>query len=356
MVIQSCKSGECYTKLANYRNHKVISGYSMNHGSYTVANRIYETRHPLEEEVRFDAAENYVLHLSNLAVLAVEGAKAADFLQGQLTCDVRLVTPSTIQRGALCNLKGRIMALLDVIDWQGYHLVLQKDLIDETKSSLAKAAMLSRLSLQVKTDWHAFGFLINNSSQTLPRLTLPDESGHAATTDDYCCYSLGNNLFLALIRQQRISHYLEGFSTSQQRGPLGWHYLQLLNRHVTIYPETRGLFLAHRIDLHKQGYISFDKGCYKGQEIIARTHYKAKLKHELKVFTVFSNKPPVPGSRLFNEGTQQEIGELVDCCPKSSDCYLIAVSIQFEHAQVVSLENQSETLTLLDALESPKKP
>lgn len=327
----------------------------MNHGTYIIANRSYQARHPLEDEVHFDTAENYVFHLPDLAVLAVKGAKAADFLQGQLTCDVRLITPSTMQRGALCNLKGRIMALLDVIDWQGYHLVLPKDLLDETKNSLTKAAMLSRVTLQVNTDWHAFGFLINNSSETLPRLTLPEESGHAAAAEDYCCYSLGNNLFIALIRQDRISHYLDGFSAPQHRGTLGWHYLQLLNRHVTIYPETRGLFLAHRIDLHKQGYISFDKGCYKGQEIIARTHYKAKLKHELKVFTVYSGRLPVPGSRLFNEGTQQEIGELVDCCPKGSDCYLIAVSIHFEHAQVVTLENQSETLTLLDAWENPKK-
>lgn len=326
----------------------------MSHSPYTIANRIYPTQHPLKEEIYFNPGENYVFHLPNLAVLAVEGAKAADFLQGQVTCDLHKITASTMQRGALCNLKGRIMALLDVISWQGYHLVLQRDLLEETKNSLAKAAMLSRVSLQVNENYHAFGFLINTSSQTLPHFPLPAETGQVTQSPDYCCYFLGHNLFLALIRQDRVSHYLAPFSASQRRGSLGWHYLQLLNRHVTIYPETRGLFLAHRLDLHKQGYISFDKGCYKGQEIIARTHYKAKLKHELQIFTVLSDNPPVVGSRLFAEGTQQEIGELIDFCPKGNDCYLIAVSIHFEHAQVVTLENHEQALTLLEPLENTK--
>jgi folate-binding protein YgfZ len=113
--------------------------------------------------------------------------------------------------------------------------------------------------------------------------------------------------------------------------------LQLKQQRIEIYPESRAVFLPHRLGLHQRDYISFNKGCYKGQEIIARTHYKATLKHELKVFTIQTDATLKSGLRLLAPDSDQEIGELVDYAPIGDGLYLIAASILIDsdkHARI----------------------
>ena len=106
-----------------------------------------------------------------------------------------------------------------------------------------------------------------------------------------------------------------------------WHMARLEHGDIQIYPESRGLFLPHRLGLHNTGYLSFDKGCYKGQEIIARTHYRAKLKHGMKIFTMQTTDTLRPGLRLMTEDGTRELGELVDFCPIDNQTFMLAASM-----------------------------
>lgn len=80
-----------------------------------------------------------------------------------------------------------------------------------------------------------------------------------------------------------------------------------------IYPETSGLFTPHEINLDQLNAISFDKGCYTGQEIIARMHYRGKLKKRMYQAMVETATPPVPGDSLQPEGT-------IVCCTFIDGC------------------------------------
>ncbi|MBA3535140.1 MAG: folate-binding protein YgfZ [Tatlockia sp.] len=319
----------------------------MSFSPFPVNNRLFTTLFALESELQFEAGKNYLFDLTYLAALAVEGERARDFLQGQLSCDLRKVNYSTIRQAAMCNLKGRVLGLMDVLDWEGLHLVLPRDLIPATQISLSKTALLSRVNLK-PTSTQIYGFYLDNPLDLLPvNISIPDEDLGLSANSDACCYRLSPQLFLILINKDQASTLSQPFIANQQlRGSLAWHQLQLKRKAIEIYPQTRGLFLPHRIDLHLSGYLSFDKGCYKGQEIIARTHYRAKIKHRLQLFTMESVEPLNIGAKLFSSSGEIEVGELIDYSPLGRDRYLIAASILLEAPNEVLVEGHSKTLQL----------
>ena len=305
---------------------------------------------PLAQELVYQPNKNYLFDLSYLAGIHVIGDRAEEFLQGQLSCDLREVNEKQIRQGALCNVKGRVLALLDVLHWNhhGLYLILPSDLSHETQTSLAKTAMFSRVTLQPSTNHQLFGFYLQDPSDTIPfQAELPLNAHDVMQQDSYCCYHLGNNFYVFLVENNASKALCDQFiNTSQWRGSLSWHALQLQQKRIDIYPESRGLFLPHRLDLQLSGYISFNKGCYKGQEIIARTHYRAKLKHKMNVFSVHTAEALHSGQKIMSDNGAVEIGELVDYCPLDNDKYLIAASVLFEHPTKVLFKGHQHNVVL----------
>lgn len=301
--------------------------------NYIINARVLTAFLPLEQELTLDSDKNYVFDLSYLTCLDVIGERRMEFLQGQLTCDLQKVHVTQMQQGALCNLKGRILALLDVIEWHGtHHLILPQDLVNETQTSLNKTALFSKVNIQKNAQYKLFGFQLNSYDDHIPfNVKLPLNKYEMIHTDDYCCYALGENLYVFIIKN--TLEMIENL-----RGSLAWHALRLQAHQIEIYPESRGLFLPHRLGLQHSGHLSFNKGCYKGQEIIARTHYRAKLKHEMQLFIINTQAVLRSGLRLLSTDTQSEIGELIDFCPLKEGQYLIAISALFEHENEILIE------------------
>lgn len=285
---------------------------------------------------------NQLFDLSNYALINVHGERAADFLQGQLTCDVRDVTPQIMRKGALCNLKGRILALLDVINWQGYQLILPDNLLTHTLNSLNKTALVSRVRLERNPDCRLFGFYLANPDDWIP-FPLPSNTYDVISNDHYCCYALGDKHYIIAVNNAKAESLI---SKRQMQHANAWHHLRLQQQDSQIYPESRGLFLPHRLDLHKTNGISFDKGCYKGQEIIARTHYLAKRKHELKTFTIHSTEPLSPGQALLHPDTQSEVGELIDFSAITTNHYLIIASLLVNHPDTLIPKGHQQSIFL----------
>jgi folate-binding protein YgfZ len=281
---------------------------------------------------------NQLFNLSHLSSLTVEGEKCLDFLQGQLSCDLRLVTEQKMQKGLICDLKGRILAILDVVKWgQNYQLILPDNLLESTKAILNKPAMLSRVRLNADNKIYIYGLHQKGHFEDFP---LPKYPLEVTQTDSIYCYCLAENVYIILAKEPlRTSLSMFEFSN--------WHQLLLELKRISLYPETKGLFLPHKLDMHLSGYISFDKGCYKGQEIIARMHYKAKLKHSLKFFSITTEEPLKLGQKLLDSKTAMEIGELVDFAPLEGNQYRIAVSILIEHPDVALLEGHINPVELL---------
>jgi folate-binding protein YgfZ len=315
---------------------------------HLINSRALTTFNSLDNELTLNKKNNYLFDLSYMSVINVVGDKARDFLQGQLTCDLRLVSDIQMIEGAQCNLKGRILSLLDIINWNGFKLVLPVDLIESTQTSLIKTAQLSRVSIEKNSDLKIFGFFLQNPNDIIPESTfLPNNLYAQARSSNYCYYHLGNGFYIFIIRADIEHEFCKIFSEHNQLlGSLTWHTLRLYNQQIDIYPESRGLFLPHRLDLHQTQYISFDKCCYKGQEIIARTHYKATLKHELRIYAIKSEQNIYSGQKLLKLADDTELGELIDYSPIGHNHYLIAISILKGGSQSARFEGHNQAISL----------
>lgn len=293
--------------------------------------------------------QNTLFDLPHLSALNLLGEQASEFLQGQISCNVHQVNANTMRQGALCNLKGRVLALPDVLSWHGLKLILPQNLLEQTQKSLAATAMLSRVALEPATQYHLLGFYLHDATQTLPLEGVwPSEKYGVLAHNNACVYYLGDNFYLILAETNQLEAMKAPFlQHNLLQDSKAWHALRIQHGDIQIYPESRGLFLPHRLGLHNTGHLSFNKGCYKGQEIIARTHYRAKLKHAMKICAVEISDMLKPGMRIMTEDGTHEVGELVDFCNiGNSNHVMIAASLLLEYPSVVRFEGHKQTFKL----------
>lgn len=316
--------------------------------TYTLNERPYTLYHSVAEDLRFEPEQTYVFDLAHLGALQVSGDNAAQFLQGQLTCDMAGVTDQQMRPSGLCSLQGRLLALMDVVQWQSLNLIMPQDLLPLTQQSLSKAALFSRVTLKIMPQYSCVGLYIPQRAtpEQVP-VPFPTAIWQVTQNPNIFCYALSEQMFVFLFRDTPYKEsFLEQFSAQQHRGSLAWHYLELQLPRLSIYPNTRGLFLPHRLNLHTTPYLSFSKGCYKGQEIIARTHYRAKLKHSLKLLQITTPHPISAGQKCYATPGQTEIGEIIDYCPLNSEEYLIVLSILTEHPDTIYIEQHPDSLII----------
>lgn len=283
----------------------------------------------LEQLLDLNLKKNYLFDLNHLAVLDLVGEHARDFLQGQVSCDVREVNESIMRQGVLCNLKGRILALLDILAYQGLKLILPEDMLTSTQNVLEKSAALSRVKINPSFQYDIFGFYFQNEADLTPfDSTIHNERCSVIPFEHGCAYSRGQQLLILLIDKSK-SHLITTpfIQNNQYKDALCWHALSLAAGQFELYPETRGLFLPHRLGLHESGHLSFNKGCYKGQEIIARTHYRATLKHTFKIIHTETTLSLQRGMPLLSEDQTTEIGELIDFCRLNDKQVILATSL-----------------------------
>ncbi|MDR3502573.1 MAG: folate-binding protein YgfZ [Legionella sp.] len=316
--------------------------------NHLINHRALTTFGPIETELKLQPEKNYLFDLSYLGILDVVGDKAGEFLQGQLTCDVNSISDIQMIQGAQCNLKGRILTLMDVLDWKGIKLMLPKDLLEATVKSLNKTALLSRVNLKENKELVVLGFYLQNPQDIVPDSHFFPNNLYAFTYGTgYCYFHLGNSFYIFIGESTFAEAVTQRFAEQQQLlGSLTWHSLRLAQRQFEIYPESRGLFLPHRLDLQQTPYLSFNKGCYKGQEIIARMHYKSTLKHQLSIYSIATDEDIYSGQKLVHETNGSELGELVDYSILGTGHYLVAVSALKGIEPVVLLEGHKKTVQL----------
>ncbi len=219
--------------------------------------------------------------LEHLGCIYIYGKDASSFLQGQLTCDVNALSALKAQPTLCCNLQGRIVALFFIMIWQeGYLLILPKNILSSTLKHFKKYAVFSKITFDLNTVQTLMGF------------------SEQAPENAYSCL---NNLFL-------LPNYIPTETTLKHEA---WHYQQMIQGFPDIAPNTQDKFLPLRLQLDKiEGAISFNKGCYLGQEIIARMHFKATQKHS--VFLCETSAQFVPGDILLDKTGEENIGEIID--------------------------------------------
>ncbi len=197
--------------------------------------------------------------------IKISGVDASKFLQGQITIDINDVQPHSFLLAAHCNPQGRVISLFHITRFESdYYLILPTDLSDIAFNAFKKYAVFFKLTM---------------------------------TKENCLPFSLPTNIG------------------------------DIKNGIPQIHAVTSAMFLPHELNLPELNAVNFNKGCYTGQEIIARMHYRGKLKKHLYCATINTHTQPQPGQDVFlkNNNQTELAGNIVNCEKTAENSYFLTL-------------------------------
>lgn len=253
-----------------------------------------------------------VCRLEHLAAVRLTGADAASFLHGQVTSDIEGLAEHGFVAAAYCNPKGRALALLRVIRTgpEEFLLVTSRDLVEPVVKRLRMYVLRAKAVFE-PLDWALFG-LPDDGTASAFFDTLP-ERGEALPTAGGIVVNTGAG----------ANRYVHIAPSGEAPGDVvsdadasAWLGLQAVDGIAEIFADTSETFLPQAINLDLVGAVNYRKGCYPGQEIVARLHYLGRLKQRM-VRVVIRGAVAEPGQVVTSGGTK--IGQVVLCGSSSHE-------------------------------------
>ncbi|MEM9243285.1 MAG: hypothetical protein AAGA27_04415 [Pseudomonadota bacterium] len=243
--------------------------------------------------------KNFITIIDDYTFIRVQGSDAANYLQGQLSCDVSNLINNQAVLGCCCNPKGRVQAVFRLFKYgEDYYLRLSSDIVEQIIARLKQYAIFSKVDISHQAQQFVTVGLAAD------KIITPD-SAHAIIDDThYELYIHHDKQWQALSQNYQIAD------------KKSWKNIEIDNGFPTIYQSTYEKFLPHDLNLDQLGAIDFNKGCYTGQEIIARMHYLAKLKtrcYQLQIENAAETADIAPGTALYAPDNQETVlGHVVD--------------------------------------------
>lgn len=262
--------------------------------------------------------------LSAFNLLRFSGEDARTFLQGQLSSDVNALDGSTAQLSTYSSAKGRVLA--SFLLWQhgdDYYALIAADLAAAICQRLKMFILRSRVVAEVCDTVTLLGLGGATAEAWLAaRQVLPPAPQRlVATPDGVMCVALPGNGWLLVLPAAVRADWLA--TLPQNLLPVdaeAWTLRDILAGIPWVTAATREQFVAQMVNMDALGAISFTKGCYPGQEIVARTRYLGKVKRRL--FRVKLPHAAGIGAVLYSPAVpDQSIGMLVNCARDASGKY-----------------------------------
>jgi len=314
-----------------------------------------------EIEIKNSNTETILADLSKYRLIRVSGDDANSFLQGQLSNDINQVTQNHSQMSVYCSPKGRAMALFRVFNFDNaYFLSLPSDIAETTLKRLKMFIMRSDVTMDdVTDDYFHFGIAgkdATSSIKTALKLTeLPSETDGSSTTNGINLQKLaGNPDRFELIGpfDQAIHLWNELKINCQPVGLSAWN-LQRINAGIPeIHRNSVEAFVPQMLNLQLINTINFQKGCYPGQEIVARTKYLGKLKKRLYLAEIPSADNIEIGTDIYQSGDNaQSVGKVVLAEANSTETTRVLAVLRIATAESETLylgKKEGPSLKLLE--------
>lgn len=245
-----------------------------------------------------------VCDLRPLACLRVAGPDAEEFLQGQVTSDVTELAPGASQYSAWCSPKGRVLAnfLVRRVDLETFELLLPEPLLAPISKRLGRFVLRAKVALddasgasvRIGVGGPAAARLIEAIAGAVPPVL------HSVNLDGGALLHVFGDRFVAIVPPGSAGELWDRLAAgARPAGFPSWKWLTLRAGVPVILPATQDQFIPQALNWDAIGGVSFQKGCYAGQEIVARTQYLGRLK-ERTVLAHTESTLPRPGARLFS--------------------------------------------------------
>jgi folate-binding protein YgfZ len=274
----------------------------------------------------------------SLALLAMEGPDARKFLQGQLTCDVRKLTPSLALLGACTTGQGRVDAVTAVIEREGALLLLvPPDIAEQLLLRFRKMKLGANVRFEI-LPWTVGVLSAEQAAVSLP--DLPPDNGACVTRGDVSAMRHWGQAGDALVVAPAEALNLADDAGAAERT---FHANRIKAGVPQVVRATATQFVPQTLNLDLIAGVAYDKGCYVGQEVVARARRGGVPRRVFGYDAACS--APLPGAPLF--GPSGEVGTVLDAVDTDGGCTLLAV---------VDVERAAAPMTLAPEAGVPVTP
>ena len=284
-----------------------------------------------------------VAHLPHLGVIEASGEDTIRFLNGQLSNDLTQLSPSQARLAAFCSAKGRMQASFVALKRNNGDvlLVCSQDLLAPTLKRLSMFVMRAKTKLRdASADFAVYGLLGQSAAAWGVDATAPwsaTQAGDASAVQLYPAQGLARQLWLAPA------------STPAPAGPAlvlaDWQCSEVLSGVATVSAAVVEAFVPQMLNYESVGGVNFKKGCYPGQEVVARSQFRGTLKRRAYIAQVAPNDlgsdsdaPVAAGQELYSSlDPDQPCGLVVQAARSQQGPWLAIVSMQTSAAEAGEL-------------------
>jgi tRNA-modifying protein YgfZ len=264
------------------------------------------------------ALDAYVLvERSDMSVIAFEGSDAIPFLHAQTTADVMSQGETDWLLGGYCTPKGRLLAVFDL--WrseQDAYMVLPREIASAVARRLSMFVLRSKVRVRdAGSEWTVLGIVGPAGSSALVRAgwSVPPAAGQcsaqgAARLARVAGGRQAHARFVLAVPAAEKENWLGRLGSATGTGAGSWWWSQIDAAVPAVFAPTQELFVPQALNLEVLGGVSFRKGCYPGQEIVARSQYLGKLRRRMGLAHADGIGS---GADLFHDASREPIGRIV---------------------------------------------
>lgn len=274
-----------------------------------------------ERERRIPPQGDIICDLSHIGLIRVQGDDAAEFLQNQLTNDISLVTENKAQLSAWCNPKGRVIVTFLINQYAGaYYLSLSADLVEPVLKKLRMYVLRSKVELEDVTGKVVhFGTAGSHLEEDWDHCCdgeLPQEDYDVATVmGDISMVKLPGGVarykvFGPVDSSIRLWNKLNVRAAPVSGG--SWEYLNIAAGLPMVTAASSEAWIPQMLNLQLIGGVSFKKGCFPGQEVVARLKYLGKNKRRVYRLHFATDQAPAVGELVVTNGADGEVGKILN--------------------------------------------
>jgi folate-binding protein YgfZ len=286
-----------------------------------------------------------------LDIIKISGVDAETFIQGQITNDITLLSEEekSIYAG-YCSPKGRLLAFFFITRMDANYFLFCPPCISEAISKrLAMYVLRAKVEILSSPEDIDY-FLVDESNikklhnyfssipQSKMQTVLSNNKSVSLTMLD------GPKSYYLIFGDNKKISKLYNVIYSTEINPCNWNEIHIENIIPNIFNETQDLYIPQSVNLDLIGAVNFKKGCYTGQEVVARTHYLGKPKRRMYLGSVTLNKNPELGSDI--KVGDEKVGSLVNFYKQENNIFKVLVELRIEKIDARPTLNGNEILSL----------
>jgi tRNA-modifying protein YgfZ len=315
------------------------------------------------ENLQLHQQDTLLIDLADTALIKASGSEWRSFLQGQLSSDLQQLSTQMSQLSSYNSPKGRIMAVFRLIEaHDGVWLQLPREIQQSIQKRLSMFIMRADVTLANESDeWVCFGVCGPQARELLqPWVShIPEQQGECVTSKDVTitlethsanpCYQIITTPTQAVSMWKQLSE--KAVCMEQE----AWD-LQLIGAGIpNVYAVTQETWVAQMINLQLTGGVSFTKGCFTGQEVIARMQHLGTLKRQMYRAHIKTADRPEIGASLVSEHSKsgQGAGRIVRVAPSPQGGYEVLAVMEISAAEASPLTLEEDPTATLELLSLP---